>query len=428
MRAGQTSGARLPPARSTRWHTIACAAGWSSSAALPTWGFLESTREWLGSSWTPVATTGPTARSGHAMAFDTARSRTVLVGDPPTLPPRRGSGTARAGCGTPTVWTLGTTTRSPTTPYAPGWSCSAVRDLSWLPRTRGSGTGRRGRRPRQEGPSGRSNHALAYNRGNQRTVVYGGAWAPPFPRGDTWLWNGAAWASAAAGPGSRQRHAMAYDTNRGRVVLFGGTYDNETWQYQDTWEWDGTMWTSVAAAGPESARRPPDGLRQRARADGPLRREIVHVRVPPGHVGAGLVRGAPAGNPVPGPDGIPGGRRGAHHEARRPRVRGRHVHDGSAGHGGRDALRLGEPGRLERARRLAGAGDERHSRRQDDTARAPRLAHAMGVDDGPPPSRYLLERDGLALQVRPDGSAGSAPDGATVALQYIEVRVRYAAP
>jgi hypothetical protein len=42
--------------------------------------FLADTWEWDGTSWLQPSASGPSARSGHAMIFDSSRSRTVLVG------------------------------------------------------------------------------------------------------------------------------------------------------------------------------------------------------------------------------------------------------------------------------------------------------------------------------------------------------------
>jgi hypothetical protein len=38
------------------------------------------TWEWDGSTWTRVATTGPSPRAGHTMVLDSARNRVVLFG------------------------------------------------------------------------------------------------------------------------------------------------------------------------------------------------------------------------------------------------------------------------------------------------------------------------------------------------------------
>ena len=41
---------------------------------------LGDTWEWDGTAWTQIEETGPSARAGHCMAFDSVRGRTVLFG------------------------------------------------------------------------------------------------------------------------------------------------------------------------------------------------------------------------------------------------------------------------------------------------------------------------------------------------------------
>ena len=63
------------------------------------------------------------------------------------------------------------------------------------------------------------------------------------------------------GPWPRGGHALAYDSGRGRVVLFGGAaivpaptpempngFTETT--FNDTWEWDGSLWSQMANFGP----------------------------------------------------------------------------------------------------------------------------------------------------------------------------------
>ena len=74
-------------------------------------------------------------------------------------------------------------------------------------------------------PVSRTGHAMAYDAGRNRVVLFGGATvAPTTALGDTWEWDGAAWSQAtpAHAPAARHAHRMAYDAARGRSVLFGG--------------------------------------------------------------------------------------------------------------------------------------------------------------------------------------------------------------
>lgn len=59
------------------------------------------------------------------------------------------------------------------------------------------------------------------------------------------MWDGEGWRqAAAAGPPPRSGHAMAYDAGRRRVVLYGGgSFDGRTvTRHEDLWEWDGARW------------------------------------------------------------------------------------------------------------------------------------------------------------------------------------------
>jgi hypothetical protein len=101
------------------------------------------------------------------------------------------------------------------------------------------------------GPDARSGHALAYDSNRQRCVLVGGEAAGGL-RGDTWEWDGTDWTQVAdTGPDARSRHALAYDSSRQRTVLFGGEGAGSALR-NDTWEWDGTDWTQVADTGPDA--------------------------------------------------------------------------------------------------------------------------------------------------------------------------------
>lgn len=92
------------------------------------------------------------------------------------------------------------------------------------------------------GPSARQSPAMAYDSRRVRTLLFGGNGSGQPYLGDTWEWNGAAWTirSSGGGPSGRYSHAMVYDSLRERAVLFGG-YDGAL--KGDTWEWDGSAWT-----------------------------------------------------------------------------------------------------------------------------------------------------------------------------------------
>src|SRR5207247_577924 len=85
-------------------------------------------------------------------------------------------------------------------------------------------------------PSARAYHAMTYDSARGRVVLFGGY--DGSYRGDTWEWDGSAWAeeTPTTSPSVRYAHAMAYDSARSRVVLFGGYdasgYRGDTWEYR----------------------------------------------------------------------------------------------------------------------------------------------------------------------------------------------------
>jgi hypothetical protein len=93
---------------------------------------------------------------------------------------------------------------------------------------------------------------MAYDAGRGRVVLFGGQ-TGVFPNitvlSDTWEWDGAAWAlRSTTGPTARVHQSMAYDRGRQRIVLYGGFSGSST-ELRDIWEWDGTVWAPQTAAG-----------------------------------------------------------------------------------------------------------------------------------------------------------------------------------
>lgn len=152
--------------------------------------------------WVQVANTGPSARTQHAMVYDSQRHRTVLFGG----------------------WVPG----SPPSFASDTWEWDSV---SWT-------------RVATTGPSARQSMAVAYDSQRGRVVLFGG-WDGTY-RGDTWEWDGTAWIPQvlATGPAARIGHAMTYDSLRGRVVMFGG--QDQVGFFNDTWEWDGSVWVAAS--------------------------------------------------------------------------------------------------------------------------------------------------------------------------------------
>ena len=177
--------------------------GWTNTC------FCKDTWEWDGRNWTLIKpTNSPSGRHWHAMAYDSARQRTVLFGGNP------GSGF------------LGDT-----------WEWDGKNWTQIRP---------------TNSPSPRYSHAMAYDSARRRVVLFGGR-ANKCNCDDTWEWDGRNWAQIKPtnSPSVRQRHAMAYDSVRRRTVLFGGFHGGF---FADTWEWDGKNWTQIKSLSSPSAR------------------------------------------------------------------------------------------------------------------------------------------------------------------------------
>jgi hypothetical protein len=165
--------------------------------------FFRDTWLWDGEAWTQVEDIGPSGRAGHATAFDSARSRVVLFG-------------GRSGGALSDTWV---------------WDGDAWTQVE------------------DTGPSARNRHALAYDSARSRVVLFGGQAQDGGLLGDTWEWDGDAWTQVAdAGPPARGGHAMCFDAVAARTVLFGGSEES------DTWAWDGTDWTALNDVGPAPCR------------------------------------------------------------------------------------------------------------------------------------------------------------------------------
>src|SRR5262249_38248952 len=101
----------------------------------------------------------------------------------------------------------------------------------------------------------RLDQMLAYDRVRRCTLMFGGqeqVGISTVVMSDTlWQYDGNDWKKCATGgPPGRIEHAMAFDSGRGRVVLFGGWSSADL---GDTWEWDGKAWTQLT---PSTAPQP----------------------------------------------------------------------------------------------------------------------------------------------------------------------------
>ena len=159
---------------------------------------------WDGTTWTQSAASLPPARTNHAMVYDAARGVVLLFG---------GFGVAGAGAKLNDTWTWNGTT----------WTKAAP----------------------ASSPSLRDKHALAYDAARARVVLFGGANAAGTALNDTWTWDGMTWTQAnpSVSPSARSAYALAGDPARGRVVLFGGVIG--TSRSNETWTWNGSTWSQA---------------------------------------------------------------------------------------------------------------------------------------------------------------------------------------
>lgn len=233
-------------------------------------GYVNDSWTFNGTSWSST-TTGPSARRYAAMAYDAARSETVLFGGFNTTSAQGLNDTWVYAAGT---WTqkciVGTNcvggTEAPTVRFGHtmaydsglgrvllfGGNAAGVGDnneiwewngatAKWAKRCTG------GCVP----PLARTQHGMAYDANAARMVVYGGTGvaAPAGLRQDTQLYNSAtdSWSNPApaTSPGYLQQHSMTYDSVRKRVLLFGGR-DVSNVAHNETWQWNGSNWSQIA--------------------------------------------------------------------------------------------------------------------------------------------------------------------------------------
>ena len=172
----------------------------------------------FGQSWQQVNNVrlAPSARFGHAAAFDKRRGELLVFGGAQTDAPRA---------------TMGAISEQ--------WIYDGA---SWTQYA-----------PFSSSPTARYGHAMAYDSVRDRVVLFGGA-NNGTALGDTWEWDGASWtqvSAATTGLDGRVFHAMEYDRDSERIILFGGCTTPACATVRgDTWAWNGSAWTRVATTGP----------------------------------------------------------------------------------------------------------------------------------------------------------------------------------
>jgi N-acetylneuraminic acid mutarotase len=208
--------------------------GGAGGAAAPT-AELSDTWTWDGTTWTQLDVMGPPGRDGAVMARiggTCSTSGTDCDVD---------SDCATGSCSGGTLVLFGgevLVEDGDHTSLADTWTWNGA---AWTQMT-------------VTGPSAREYAVMAPLNG--KLVLFGGescSGAGTYPtcgdEGDTWTWDGTAWAEVATtGPGARAYSAMA--TLGAESLLVGGQNSEYGMRFSDTWEFDGTTWTSVPTEGP----------------------------------------------------------------------------------------------------------------------------------------------------------------------------------
>ncbi|HLQ38211.1 MAG TPA: kelch repeat-containing protein [Planctomycetota bacterium] len=218
-------------------------------------GALDDTWEWDGLTWQQrLLTVRPGARYGQAMAFDGGRQRIVLFG---------GQSTTALG----DLWEYDGTAWQQI--IATGPAPAARRFAHLLPEPGSSELlllgGADDGRDLRDGfrwngvrwqphagmpvmPHWRASMGTAYEPGTGGALMFGSeVGSLGTLSGETWRWNGTAWALASAtGPSARSRTTMW--TDFAGVYLFGGSQTNVPSFLGDTWRWNGNTWTQVTTA------------------------------------------------------------------------------------------------------------------------------------------------------------------------------------
>ena len=134
-------------------------------------------------------------------------------------------------------------------------------------------------------PSARSGHTLTYDPIRQRTVLFGGndedgPCAEYWGCGDTWTWDGTNWLEVIGedplgvlAPLPRSGHRAVFDKKNQVIVLFGGT-DADGVELDDLWIWNGAQWTHISQE-PASTFRAPEARANHILIYDEFREEII---------------------------------------------------------------------------------------------------------------------------------------------------------
>ncbi len=215
---------------------------------------------WDGTAWTPWRDAGPENRYGAATGYDPSRKRIVLFGGMDHTLGNSFLGDTWEWDGA--HWSLRSQTgpepgaRGRLVPDATGRMIMFGGTVNTPTRQTNSTWGWDGTtwtRLQTPHPPSRWNHAIAYDAGRKRVVMFGGHLGSKIAA-DTWEWDGYTWLQRLSSntPGPRVGHAMEYDAARQQLILFGGYAANV--HVSDTWTWDGVDWKQLSPATTPPAR------------------------------------------------------------------------------------------------------------------------------------------------------------------------------
>ena len=217
-------------------------------------GLMNDTWTYDGMTWTqqsPMA--APTARSQHAMCYDSVRQLVVLFGGQSAGMP---FGDTWEWDGS--TWTQRLTPRAPSARFRSGLAFDGSRSLLFggqsgtaLGDTWALNAAGWTQLSPAAAPSARSGHQLASN-GAGEALLFGGGAAP---NNETWLFNGTTWTqqTPTTPPPVRSQPYLVHDPVVGRYLLFGGT--NFIFQPQeDTWSFAAGQWTQLPTVRAPSTR------------------------------------------------------------------------------------------------------------------------------------------------------------------------------
>lgn len=222
------------------------------------------TLEWDGATWSRVSESGPPPRWSHGMAYDSARGVTVVFGGCSTDTIYDSTNPGCSGLRDTWEWNgvqwLFKSNLGPPAPTSGGQHAmvyDAARGKTLLlVDSPGScstelwewdGATWTHRNITQRPPVGYS-IAAAYDSVRHRTVLHGG-WScdEESLSHQTWEWNGTSWSMRSTTGPQLYRHTMSFDSVRGVTVLTGGLADDPS---EDTWEWNGVNWMLRSSSGP----------------------------------------------------------------------------------------------------------------------------------------------------------------------------------